>query len=147
MNTLERIGHWGDTHHPLWVDIIRIFLGIFLVYTGILFLENTSAIVSLVGSSLSFSQFALVLISHYVVFAHILGGILIAVGVLTRFAALIQIPILLGAVILVNNPSGIMQPYSIWLVSLLVLLLLIYFLIAGNGRLSLNWEEKTKNKT
>ena len=147
MNTLERIGHWGDTHHPLWVDIIRIFLGIFLVYTGILFLENTSAIVSLVGSSLSFSQFALVLISHYVVFAHILGGILIAVGVLTRFAALIQIPILLGAVILVNNPSGIMQPYSIWLVSLLVLLLLIYFLIAGNGRLSLNWEEKSKNKT
>lgn len=147
MNTLERIGHWGDTHHPLWVDIIRIFLGIFLVYTGILFLENTSAIVSLVGGSLSFSQFALVLISHYVVFAHILGGTLIAVGVLTRFAALIQIPILLGAVILVNNPSGIMQPYSIWLVSLLVLLLLIYFLIAGNGRLSLNWEEKTKNKT
>ena len=147
MNTLERIGHWGDTHHPLWIDIIRIFLGIFLVYTGILFLENSSAIVSLVGSSLSFSQFALVLISHYVVFAHILGGILIAVGVLTRFAALIQIPILLGAVILVNNPGGIMQPYSIWLVSLLVLLLLIYFLIAGNGRLSLNWEEKTKNKT
>jgi len=147
MNTLERIGHWGDTHHPLWVDIIRIFLGIFLVYTGVLFLENTSAIVSLVGSSLSFSQFALVLITHYIVFAHILGGILIAAGVLTRFAALIQIPILLGAVILVNNPGGIMKPYSIWLVSFLVLLLLIYFLIAGNGRLSLNWEEKTKNKT
>lgn len=147
MNTLERIGHWGDTHHPLWIDIIRIFLGIFLVYTGILFLENTSSIVSLVGSSLSFSQFALVLITHYVVFAHILGGILIAAGVLTRFAALIQIPILLGALVLVNNPSGIMKPYSIWLVSFLVLLLLIYFLIAGNGRLSLNWEEKAKYKT
>jgi putative oxidoreductase len=147
MNTLERIGHWGDTHHPLWIDIIRIFLGIFLVYTGILFLENTSSIVSLVGSRLSFSQFALVLITHYVVFAHILGGILIAAGVLTRFAALIQIPILLGALVLVNNPAGIMKPYSIWLVSFLVLLLLIYFLIAGNGKLSLNWEEKTKNKT
>jgi len=141
MNTLERIGHWGDTHHPLWLDIIRIFLGIFLVYTGILFLENTSSIVSLVGSHLSFGDFALVMISHYVVFAHILGGLLLAIGVLTRFAALIQIPILIGAVFMVNAQSGIMQPYSHWAVALLVLLLLIYFLVAGNGRLSLNWKE------
>ena len=142
MNTLERIGQWGDTHHPVWLDIIRIFLGIFLVYTGIIFLENTSSIVSLTGSRLSFGHFALVMISHYVVFAHILGGILLAVGVLTRFGALIQIPILIGAVFLAGSPNGIMEPYSHWALALLVLLLLIYFLIAGNGRLSLNWEEK-----
>jgi uncharacterized membrane protein YphA (DoxX/SURF4 family) len=146
MNTLQRIALWGDRHHPWWIDIVRIFLGFFLVYKGVHFLENTSEMISLMSNSISFSNFALVLIGHFIVFAHILGGLLLAAGVLTRFAALIQIPILLGAIILINASGQMMQPYSELLLAIVVLLLLIYFLVAGNGPLSLNWEEK-KRKT
>lgn len=146
MNTLQRIALWGDKHHPWWIDIIRIFLGIFLIYKGIHFLENTSTIISLVSDNISFSHFALVLIGHYIVFAHILGGLLLTIGVLTRFAALIQIPVLLGAVFFVGTSGQMMQPYSELILAIFVLLLLVYFLIAGNGPLSLNWEEKKSDR-
>ena len=92
----------------------------------------------------SFGSFAYILIGHLIVFAHILGGIFLTLGVLTRFACLIQIPILLGAVFLINMPGDAMKPYSELLISIVVLLLLIYFLIAGNGPLSVKVEEPAK---
>ena len=71
------------------------------------------------------------LMSNYVSFAHILGGLLLIMGVLTRFACLIQIPILLGAVFFVN--TTLYRPFPEVLLSILILLLLICFLIVGNG--------------
>jgi putative oxidoreductase len=145
MTLLQRIGHWGDTHHPRWMDIVRIALGAFLVYKGIEFLQNMTTMTSLLSENLSFSSFALLLIGHYVVSAHILGGLLMVGGILTRFACLIQIPVLLGAVILVNpSADNIWKPFSEWYLAVLVLLLLIYFLVAGNGPWSFQLTEETK---
>ena len=141
MDLLHRLEYWGERHHPRWMDIIRIALGIFLVYKGIDFLYNMSDLVSLMSIKTSFGSFAYILIGHLIVFAHILGGIFLVLGVLTRFACLIQIPILLGAVFLMNMPGDAMKPYSELLISIVVLLLLIYFLIAGNGPLSVKLEE------
>ncbi|MGV3657149.1 MAG: DoxX family protein [Chitinophagaceae bacterium] len=136
MNLVQRFEHWGEAHHPAWVDIIRMALGIFLCYRGYIFLQNMSSMQELMSSTMSFSNFALVLIGHYIVFAHLIGGFMLAIGLLTRLACLLQIPILLGAIIFINTSGAIMQPYSELLVSILVLVLLIYFLIAGNGPLS-----------
>jgi uncharacterized membrane protein YphA (DoxX/SURF4 family) len=141
MDLLHRLEYWGERHHPRWMDIIRIALGIFLVYKGIDFLYNMSDLVSLMSIKTSFGSFAYILIGHLIVFAHILGGIFLVLGVMTRFACLIQIPILLGAVFLINMPGDAMKPYSELLISIAVLLLLIYFLIAGNGPLSVKLEE------
>ena len=47
MNTLQRFEHWGDTHHPKWLDIIRILLGVFLCYKGIDFLQNMGNLMGL----------------------------------------------------------------------------------------------------
>jgi uncharacterized membrane protein YphA (DoxX/SURF4 family) len=79
------------------------------------------------------------LLSHYIVFAHIVGGLLLILGLLTRFACIIQIPILIGAIFFVGSSPDLLRPYSELLISILVLLLLIYFLIVGNGPLSFNW--------
>jgi putative oxidoreductase len=136
MNYLQRLEHWGDRHHPKWLDIIRIALGVFLCYKGFEFLNNMSAMLTLMSSSMSFGSFSLVLLGHYIVFAHLVGGFLLAIGVLTRFACLIQIPILLGAIIFINTSPEMWQHFSELLISILVLGLLIYFLIAGNGQLS-----------
>jgi uncharacterized membrane protein YphA (DoxX/SURF4 family) len=92
---------------------------------------------------MAFGSFSIIMIGHFIVFAHILGGLLIAIGVLTRFACLIQIPILLGAVILIlfNSSDAVLRPYSEGIISVVVLLLLIYFLIVGNGPLHFDFEE------
>jgi putative oxidoreductase len=136
MNLVQRFEHWGDTHHPIWVDIIRMALGIFLCYRGYQFLQNMGDMQELMSSTMSFSSFALVLIGHYIVFAHLMGGFLLAIGLLTRLACLVQIPILLGAILFINISGAIMQPYSELIVSVIVLVLLVYFMIAGNGPLS-----------
>ncbi|HEX7904985.1 MAG TPA: DoxX family protein [Chitinophagaceae bacterium] len=137
MDLLHRIEQWGDRHHPKWMDIVRIALGIFLCYKGVEFLQDMSATMSLVSNNISFGSFTLLLVGHYIVFAHVLGGALLVLGMLTRFACLIQIPVLLGAIIFVNSKGGVWQPFSeLWL-SVLVFLLLIYFLVVGNGPFTL----------
>ena len=135
MNLVQRFEHWGDTHHPKWLDIIRIALGIFLCYKGIDYLQNMSALIDLMTFKSPFSSFLIILIGHYVAFAHIVGGILMTIGVFTRFACLIQIPILVGAIIFINinSTKDVFAPYSELFFSILVLLLLVYFLIVGNG--------------
>lgn len=139
MNLAQRLEVWGDRHHPKWLDIVRIVLGIFLCYKGIEFLQNMSMLMNMMTNSLSFSAFVLILFSHYIVFSHLLGGILLALGLLTRFACLIQIPILLGAIIFVNSSGGVLNPFSELLLSILILVLLILFLIIGNGPWSFEW--------
>lgn len=146
MNSLHRIEHWGETHHPRYMDIVRIALGIFLIYKGVDFLRNMAVMQDLMAQSLSFGSFAVVLIGHYIVFAHITGGIFLAMGVLTRAACIIQIPILLGAVLLINTSHEMFRPYSELIISIIVLLLLVYFLIAGNGSWTVNMDEKEEKK-
>ena len=135
MNVVQRVEHWGDTHHPQWLDIIRILLGVFLCYKGVTFLMNMGQMLDLLTNRMSFGSFTVMLMSNYVAFAHILGGILLILGVLTRFACLIQIPILVGAVFFVN--TDLYRPFSEVVQSVVVLLLLIVFLIVGNGPVQL----------
>ena len=146
MNLLHRIEYWGDHHHPKLLDIIRIVLGIFLFYKGIDFLRNMSALMGLMANTTPFSSFAFILAGHYTAFAHIVGGSMLVLGLFTRFACLIQIPILIGAIIFVNTSRDMLQPYSELFLSILVLLLLIYFLVVGNGPWSLKLKEEKKRE-
>ncbi len=73
---------------------------------------------------------------YYVTFAHLVGGALIILGTLTRFACLIQIPIVLTAVFL----TGIFQePINtmVW-PSITALILLALFTVLGSGPWSLD---------
>lgn len=149
MNTADRIHkleHWGDTHHPMWLDIIRIALGVFFLIKGVQFLNNMSAFITEMGGTFSWNAFALMMISHVVVFAHLVGGLFLALGLFTRVACIIQIPILIGALIFLANNRTALEPYSQWVVTLIALLLTIFFLIEGNGPLSVEryFDEKPK---
>ena len=144
MNILQRFEQWGDNHHPKWLDIIRIILGIFLCYKGIDFLQNMGSLMSIMSNKVQFNSLMFIVLGHYVVFAHIIGGILLIIGLFTRFACLIQIPILLVAVLFINTGSNMMRPYSEFFLSIVVLLLLIYFLIVGNGPWSFKLAEEKK---
>lgn len=132
MNLVQRVEHWGDTHHPQWLDAVRILLGVFLCYKGVTFLMNMGTMLDLINNRMSFGSFSTMLMSNYVAFAHILGGVLLILGALTRFACLIQIPILIGAIMFVR--SDLYKPFSEIILPIVVLLLLILFLIVGNGK-------------
>lgn len=134
MNLLQRFELWGDRHHPKWLDIVRIALGIFLFYKGIDVLRNMSETIGLMSSTaMHFNSFFLVLVGHFIVIAHLMGGILLILGVHTRFASITQIPILVGAIFFINYSRNTIQPFSELIVPIIVLLLLICFLIVGNG--------------
>ena len=138
MYTIHRIEHWADLHHPKWIDFFRVALGLIILYKGILFISNTDALMNLMQEAdISFFHMAL---AHYVSFAHLVGGLLIAMGLLTRLAVIIQIPILLVAVFFVNIEQGFLSVSNNleFEISLLVLLLLFVFLIYGSGKFSVD---------
>jgi putative oxidoreductase len=72
---------------------------------------------------------------HYVVPAHFIGGLLIAVGLLTRWAVIAQIPILIGAVII--NFAGEMSTNNL-ILAIVALLLCIFFAFYGSGKHSVD---------
>jgi uncharacterized membrane protein YphA (DoxX/SURF4 family) len=80
---------------------------------------------------------------HYIVFSHLVGGFFIAIGLLTRYAVVFQLPILIGAIFLVHLRDGLTFLNSDLWVAIIVLILLIVFLIVGSGKYS--YDEKLKN--
>mgnify|MGYP001025612606 CR=1 FL=1 len=142
MNLLHSVEKWGDAHHPKWLDIIRVVLGIFLVFKGIDFINHMDRLTDLMGRSRFLGSLSLGLLAHYIVFAHLVGGALIGAWLLTRLACLVQIPILIGAVFFINSSAGILAPYDVLWLSVIVLLLLVFFLITGSGPLSVDEQMK-----
>lgn len=136
MNNLQRLEHWGEAHHPKYMDILRMALGIFLILKGVEFAQGSSNFSELVSRQLPFSGLILLLLSHYIIFAHIAGGFLLAAGLLTRVACVAQIPILLGALIFVS--WDVLGHLSGFFLTFLVLVLVVWFLIIGSGPWSLD---------
>jgi uncharacterized membrane protein YphA (DoxX/SURF4 family) len=134
MNKLHQLEQWSTTHHPRWFVFLRVALGISLFLKGISFMQNAVSLQTILAESGldSFPSWFPLLIT----WAHLLGGFLIIIGLLTRWAALLQIPILCGAVILVNSARGIVV--SEFAFSLTILLLLMFFFIEGGGPISLD---------
>ena len=136
MQTIKKMVKWGETHHPKWVDFIRIALGLFLMYKAISFLIYMGNLTDLMEGTMNFGMFALALLGHYVVFAHLLGGLALVLGMFVRAACIVQIPILVVAVLVVNRNTAMGQPFWELVSSVIVLGLLVYFLFAGNGPMS-----------
>ncbi len=138
MNVVHKIEQWGDAHHPKVFDLIRIALGIFLLLKGVAFMDNTAYLQNLIENQnvIHIPPGLLMSAVYYVTFAHLVGGVLIALGTLTRLACIIQIPIVFVAVFL----TGIFQEPVNTLVwpSVTALGLLLLFTVIGSGPWSLD---------
>ena len=142
MNLIQKVEYWGDTHHPRWLDVLRIALGIVIFLKGVTFLADTESLRLLIEETrIQIYTWAAV---HYVAFAHLVGGILIAIGLITRVAIGFQLPILLGAVFFVNITRGLTFLNSELWISIVVLVLLIVFFVIGSGPYSLDQQMKEK---
>lgn len=136
MNTINKITTWGDSHHFAWFDLFRIALGAFLIYKGIEFGQDPREIKALVNVDNS-SLFAFFFV-QIIPMIHIAGGVLICLGIMTRWAALFQIPILAGAVFLSLINARPMEIYSHLAISITVLIALFAFLVYGSGPFSVD---------
>lgn len=134
MNVIQKWEAYGETHHPAWLDSLRVLLGIIILVKGIVFVADTDALYQLiVRSGFPFTTIAL---AHYVVFAHLVGGLLIILGLKTRVAILFQLPILLGAIFVVNVHHGVLTSNGELFLSVATLLLLVFFFFWGSGPVS-----------
>lgn len=134
MGTIKILNKWANrnTYYPL--DLLRIALGVFLLYKGLYFMGNTQILMEL------FKPFqnmvgGMILV-HYVAPAHLIGGLLIIFGLLTRWAVIGQLPIIFGAVLI--NFIGDMNANNL-ILSLVVLLLCVFFLFYGSGKNSADY--------
>ena len=135
MGTLQQINQWSLAHHPRWLVVLRVALGICLFFKGIFFLVNTQTLEDLVRGSLVANRADWMVI--FITWSHLVGGFLIIIGLLTRWAVLLQIPILMGAIIFVNTQRDAFGSFELPF-AFIILLLLIVFLIEGGGPISLD---------
>jgi putative oxidoreductase len=126
-----------STYQPKWLTILRVVLGLIILWKGFVFFKDTVAVEILLKTGginmLSSNSQVLAFIITYL---NLLGGFFIIVGLFTRWMCIIQIVIITGAILFVNSKLGISFSNSELMLSLLVLALAILFAIKGSGTLS-----------
>src|SRR4026207_1489195 len=106
MAILHQLDRWSTTH-PRLLLLLRVALGIALITKGIYFISDMMSLKTLLStSSFNFLPDWMALVITWI---HLLCGFLITIGLFTRVSALIQIPILIGAVI-INASTGVFTP-------------------------------------
>jgi putative oxidoreductase len=109
-------------------------LGIFLFMKGIFFITNIQYLADLISpiDKIGGGMFLI----HYIAPAHMVGGIMIVFGLLTRWAIIAQLPILVAAVII--NFMGEMHSQNL-LLALITLAICVFFLFYGSGKHSADY--------
>ena len=147
MNKILRFFEWRETHENYGLDFIRIFLGAALFIRGYLFMSDQTLLQEFIGQrGLLVAGFVI----HFVTLAHLYGGFIMTFGLMTRLSALVQIPVLMGAVYLHHSSlqttmvylhltEGLLAQGQSLELSVLVLFLLLVIYFYGPGRLSLDY--------
>ncbi|HMY37595.1 MAG TPA: DoxX family protein [bacterium] len=120
-----------ESRMDLAYALVRIYLGVALAVRGILFLKDPSMITTMAGVQQFYMWYA------YIIGSHILGGVFLALGIMTRTGALLQIPVVAGAIIFFHLGEGLMTAGQSLELAALVFFLLVVCLIFGSGNWSL----------
>lgn len=118
---------------PGLLTILRIALGIILIWKGINFIRDITRLESLIketGVGI-FTQYEDVL-ALVVTILTLLCGFFITVGFFTRIASIVQIPVVLAAILFVNVKNLDQNGFELVL-TIVVFVLLILFAVKGSG--------------
>ncbi|HET6255108.1 MAG TPA: DoxX family membrane protein [Puia sp.] len=138
MSTLQQVRQWSIAHHPRWLVILRIGLGLILLGKGINFMHDSALLEQLIYGNRHLAQNNTHWLPIIISTMNIFGGFLILCGLWTRLMCLLQLPILIGAIIDINSQKGGFQAGNELLLAIVALLLAIFFLVEGSGPLSLD---------
>lgn len=134
MNAVNAVEDWADHHQVMWMDFLRIVLGLVLIVKGFSFAAHQEAVAHLLeNTNIEYLAF---MAAQYLILVQIGGGLLIMFGLLTRPAVIINLPVLIGAVFFVNMPKGMTALNTELWISVAVLILLFVFLVYGDGKIS-----------
>jgi uncharacterized membrane protein YphA (DoxX/SURF4 family) len=136
MGFAHQIESWSNNHNPKWLVVLRAGLGLCLFIKGIQFIHNSILLDQIFADNLLLSRFSF--LSTAIPYIHLLGGALIIAGLFTRFFCILHIPILLGAVFMVNIQQGYFAGGADLPFSMIILLLLCFFAVEGGGYFSLD---------
>jgi uncharacterized membrane protein YphA (DoxX/SURF4 family) len=128
---------WLEANRDLLWDLLRVYLGFALVVKGIVYILHANTLAQQMGAA--DVPFASPGLAEIVALAHIGGGLMLAFGLLTRLAAAIQIPNLLGAVLFVHLKAGLFTQQQTLEFATLVLVLLTLYALGGAGKLSIDY--------
>jgi putative oxidoreductase len=120
----------------LGLDLLRIYLGAALFVRGATFIARPDALTNYMERSGHW--FVPAVLAHYIIGAHIAGGIMLLLGLGTRVAALVQVPILAGAVVFVHWGEGLLSRGQSLELSGLVLVMLVAIGVFGPGEFSVD---------
>lgn len=138
MEKLRQFVDWAEAHPKVWLDCVRIYLGLGLFIRGLFIITNTRAeFITELLRSLDYPWLVTVALLHYIALAHLVGGLMLTAGLLTRIAAWVQIPILAGALV-IHRHEGLMSGGQSLEFAALVFFLLVIFAISGAGPLSVD---------
>lgn len=135
MNLIKNIQDWTNSHNPKWLALFRVALGAALLLKGVSLLNNLPDFGRLVDENNLTGYKDLIIDS--VPWIHIVGGFLIIIGMFTRFASLIQIPVLLATILFISSKQGFFSIQTDLSISLVIIFLLLVFILEGSGPLSL----------
>lgn len=139
---IQRIDAWSQRQQVNAIFLLRAALGLLLWIKGFNFISHTPELEAMIANT-RFSEEAHWL-AGYVTWAHLFGGVMIMLGLFTRLAAILQLPVLIGAVFFVHAAHGVLLVDPQQALSVLVLVLLIFFIWIGGGPISMDRYLKTK---
>ena len=98
---------------PYGAALLRLVLGVIYVMHGYLalFVYRPDGMANLIGKHVS--PIAPAVLAWYLIVAHLLGGVLLILGLYTRWAALANVPIMAGAVFGIHAAQGFFLKGSI----------------------------------
>ena len=137
---LNQCKTWLHSHPDVMIDLVRVYVGVALFFKGIYFIANREELLQIMERAGSWAIAPMVL-AHYIVPAHLVGGVLLALGLATRAAAIAQLPILIGAVAYVHLPELTLmgaEPRQNLELSALVMFLTLLVALYGPGRFSID---------
>lgn len=132
MEKINNVIKWLDDNQNLAYSLIRFFLGTALFVRGWIFFADPGTVTDMAREESLYMWFS------YVTIGHLIGGFLLMIGLLTRIASLVQIPILFGAVFIVNASQNLASINQSLELAVMVLVLLIVYFLFGSGGFSLD---------
>ncbi|MEY4892979.1 MAG: hypothetical protein RIQ34_1591 [Bacteroidota bacterium] len=134
MNHFARVRELGKSRYALWLLVLRIGLGLALFFKGIQFMRNDALLSEVISVSQGIQKYAWLQV--FIPWVHLFGGLMILIGLFTRWVALVQIPIVVGAIFFVKQDSRAYFGNLELPLAILVFLLLLVFVVLGDGMLS-----------
>jgi len=146
MKIFPSFENYCNVHCPFALDLLRMILGVIIFYKGIMFVQDSDALNHIIDNS-RIGGMAFIL-EHHVAFTLLAGGIMIALGFLTRIAIIFQFPVFIGVILNQHVQHGLYSVYSELGFAIVISVVLIFFFLIGPGPFSVDYyirKTKTKN--